>query len=181
MKIVLLKIMVLFFALFYISSNSVLGQCLNASTTYKPKIFEAVTIKKTKEEIITRYNQFISYYCNHDFNNLYKMLSLDYLKSTRKISGEEFSEQEWINHQLEFYSDEKTRFISFVPKEIFEWKDTEGKIVNWEINGCLAEKVNGKKRKVQAGTNVSKQSDGIYFSAVIPMVVSLNGTNQKCY
>lgn len=180
MKLVLLKTVIVLSFLIGFFTNSILGQCSNSSTNYQPKVFEAISNKETKDEIIKRYKQFIGYYCNHDFINLYQMLSSNYLKSTRKVSGEEFSEQEWIKFQLEFYADEKTRLISFAPKEVLEWKDADEKIVYWQINGCLTEIINGKERKVKAATNVSKQNDGIYFSAISPFRISLDGRTQKC-
>jgi hypothetical protein len=180
MKFILPKVFMGLCGIFCFSISSAAGQCVNKSTNYQPKVFESITNKNTRAQIISRYIQFVSYYCSHDFTNVYKMLGANYLKSIKKISGEEISEQEWINERREFYSDEKTRFLSFTPKEVIEIFDEKGNIISWKIFGCLNEIINGKKRKIEAATDVNKQNDIIYFSPVTPIYYSLDGQTKKC-
>src|SRR6185369_8764333 len=147
MKLILIKIVIGFCCIFCFSLSSlVAGQCITKSTNYQLKVFEEVTSKEIKEQIISRFNQFVGYYCNHDFTNAYKMLSTEYLGSIRKPSGKEISEQDWINDRFEFYSGEKTRFLSFTPKEVSEYAEDNRQAVRWRVWGCLAEVLNGKKR-----------------------------------
>jgi len=162
-----LKMAVILICLFFLNSGSILAQC-NAPSK---KVFENISKEDDRESIIERYNQFIKSYSSHNFEEVYKLLSNNYLGSTQFKD-----EKEFVAFKQSYYSDSQTRFISFLPEEIDEITETS----TWILRGCLTEIVDGKKTRLKSTLYIWKERDSYFFSDISPVVISLNGKTEKC-
>jgi hypothetical protein len=162
-----LKMAGILICVFFLSSGNMFAQC----STPSEKVFENVSKEDVRAGIIERYNQFIKSYCSHDFEEIYKLLSNNYLRVTQFKD-----EKDFVAFKQSYYSDSQTKFISFLPEEVDEVTETS----SWILRGCLTEIVDGKKSKLKSNLYIWKERDSYFFSDISPVVVSLNGKTEKC-
>ncbi len=132
-------------------------------------VFDSIS-SDDRTKIVERYDRFIKSYTQHKFLEVYSLLSVNYLRGTQFTLDSDF-----VEFKQRYYSDPRTRFVSFVPHKVDEI--TQG---TWMIRGCLTEFVDGKRSRLKSTLNVWKERDNYYFSDFSLVVISLNGTYEKC-
>jgi len=162
-----LRMVVILACLFSLNVENTWAQCNVPSK----KVFENISNKEDRVSIIERYNQFIKSYSNHNFEEIYKLLSNNYLGGTQFKN-----EGDFVAFKQSYYSDSQTRFVSFLPEELYELTE----ISSWILVGCLTEIVKGKKTKLKATLYIWKERDSYLFSDITPVIVSLDGKTEKC-
>lgn len=148
--------------------------CCSASAqhlTSSDEVFKAISQHGDRTAIIAKFHEFIGNYSSGDFVGVYKQLSTNFLNGTNFKD-----ETDYTNCKREFYSDDRTKFIAFVPREIDEIATAN----TWLIRGCLVERIEGKKSKLKATLQIWKETTGYLFSDFSLLTVALDGKTEKC-
>jgi len=161
------KIVLIAICFLLLSNWQAFSQCKSPAG----KVFGSISKQIDRNGITADYKQFMKNYSLNNFNGVYRLLSSNYLQSNGFSSSEDFA-----TYKLRFYSDNQTKFISFLPEAIDEIIETD----TWILRGCLIELVDGKRVRSKANLFIWKEKSNYRFSDITPVIVALDGKAEIC-